>query len=642
MGAVSSQGMAHLLEVRHVSTVTHVPGLICYLCTRSVPTHDLTFAVTDGAASRGTPPEVLPPRDSLQSLGGYWPSLKRSMSIVGGLIARLTTLWWTTVPACCLLPALEVAVQKLGPAKILVASLALAVGALELGAQTAMRAPVVDTRPPLAGRQHVWSFTNGIGNDLKGLSIVTGPSLPCVVHAPPLPAIGRAPLVLSAAITSISQGAFGQPNFRDHLQSADISPSFGYRYWTAILNSNSVIPSGQQFDVTLEFDSEFVPGQWVQFIPVAQRPTGNQLLNTNVIVTLDTVASQPGQDVPLTLAMLALKNSGVECIPNQLQLLFVGREKPGSPEIYVINEDGTELRNLTNDPGNDLSASWSPDGSTILFESDRDGNREIYLMNGDGSGVRNISNSPADDSRPAWSSDGQWIAFFSTRDDVPGGVTEEGLYTMRADGSGVSRFFYYTGYPYRTFLWRPNTDELAIRTGNAPGASISVVSRDGTGLRILVPALLNAQSAPNSAQWSPDGSRFAFDRINTQLDLEIFDIAADGTNERKLTPTANNHMANPRWSPDGKRILYQCPPTGVCLRTVLPTLGSVERPLSGSITAFEWSADGTKVAFVEVVQDAASRVVKLNVLAFNGKKVLNLTQTPYSIEQPMWRPRRKP
>ena len=105
-------------------------------------------------------------------------------------------------------------------------------------------------------------------------------------------------------------------------------------------------------------------------------------------------------------------------------------------DIFVMNADGSDPRNLTDSATSDTSPAWSPDGSHIVFQSDRDGNQEIYVMAADGSNLRNLTNHEGDDFGPAWSPDGRYIAFDSNRD--RGGVDRE-IYLMEADGSNLRR-----------------------------------------------------------------------------------------------------------------------------------------------------------------------------------------------------------
>ncbi len=73
-------------------------------------------------------------------------------------------------------------------------------------------------------------------------------------------------------------------------------------------------------------------------------------------------------------------------------------------------------------------------GNKIVFQSNRDGNWEIYTMNSDGTDLRNITNDPADDTDPSWSPDGTKIVYASTR----GGLDEPEIFVINAAGIGES------------------------------------------------------------------------------------------------------------------------------------------------------------------------------------------------------------
>lgn len=90
-------------------------------------------------------------------------------------------------------------------------------------------------------------------------------------------------------------------------------------------------------------------------------------------------------------------------------------DRDGNKDIYVTSGDGAAVRRLTNNPGLDDVPQWSPDGRSILFASERDGNSEIYVMCADGSNARNVTRHPAFDSWPSWSADGRWMSFTSMR-----------------------------------------------------------------------------------------------------------------------------------------------------------------------------------------------------------------------------------
>jgi TolB protein len=111
--------------------------------------------------------------------------------------------------------------------------------------------------------------------------------------------------------------------------------------------------------------------------------------------------------------------------------------RDGSSEIFVMNADGSNVIQLTS---NDSSVSnqapdWSPDGKRIVFVSTRDGNTEIYVMSSDGTSPRRVTHEPGRDTDPEWSSDGR-IVF--DRDVPSGEKAYRQMFVMGADGSNVT------------------------------------------------------------------------------------------------------------------------------------------------------------------------------------------------------------
>jgi dipeptidyl aminopeptidase/acylaminoacyl peptidase len=96
--------------------------------------------------------------------------------------------------------------------------------------------------------------------------------------------------------------------------------------------------------------------------------------------------------------------------------------REGSMQIYAMNADGSGQTRLTYSGANDDYPRWSPNGTKILFQSDRDnpdtGYMDIYVMNTDGSGVIRLTTDANDDSIASWSPDGSKIVFQSMRSGV--------------------------------------------------------------------------------------------------------------------------------------------------------------------------------------------------------------------------------
>src|SRR5262245_28784177 len=91
--------------------------------------------------------------------------------------------------------------------------------------------------------------------------------------------------------------------------------------------------------------------------------------------------------------------------------LLVSLNRSGNFDIWLISEDGTDVKNLTNNPADDSSPTWSPDGKQIAFQSNRDGVTAIYVMNAAGGNVQRLTSDSVADLNPVWSPDGTKIAW---------------------------------------------------------------------------------------------------------------------------------------------------------------------------------------------------------------------------------------
>ena len=121
-------------------------------------------------------------------------------------------------------------------------------------------------------------------------------------------------------------------------------------------------------------------------------------------------------------------------------------------DIWVVNYDGTGHIQLTNDPASDINPAWSPDGSRIAFQSNRDGEYAIYVMNANGTGVVRLTDPLMSATEPAWSPDGNRIVFVGTK---PGQIAN--LYIVNVDGGDPEPLLTADSNPawVHAPVWRP-------------------------------------------------------------------------------------------------------------------------------------------------------------------------------------------
>jgi TolB protein len=279
------------------------------------------------------------------------------------------------------------------------------------------------------------------------------------------------------------------------------------------------------------------------------------------------------------------------------RLLAIASSHTGNSEIFLLNPDNGDIKNLTNHPASDSDPAWSPCGKQLAFVSDRDGTPNLYLMNVDGSNVRQLTKEKVTCTQPHWSPDGKRIAFVSAKS----GLND--IFVVEAQTGGIKQLTrepFTCGQP----AWSPDGQKLTYSYYIAGPYETFVMNADGSGKTNL------SRGGGLDAAWSPDGKKIAFTSVRAHKGgFRLYIMDPDGGNVTALSTNDNTcGCVFPAWSPDGKRIVFTDMIAGQLQVAVVGAQGEGYRQLNhkGSSLGAQWSPDGKSITFVRTEENQPS------------------------------------
>jgi len=221
--------------------------------------------------------------------------------------------------------------------------------------------------------------------------------------------------------------------------------------------------------------------------------------------------------------------------PDNSQIVYTSYES-GAPRVYILDTRTLQKRPLAGTSGFTSAPRFSPDGGRVVYAAGEAGNSDIYVLDLTSGASARLTDTPAIETEPGFSPDGSQIVFESDR----GGSQQ--IYVMPASGGEARRISFGQGR-YGTPVWSPRGDLVAFTKMVGGRFHIGVMRLDGSEERLLTASFLD-----EGPTWAPNGRVIAFFRETAGESGApgIYTVDITGRNLKRLeTP---NFASDPSWS----------------------------------------------------------------------------------------------
>ena len=225
-------------------------------------------------------------------------------------------------------------------------------------------------------------------------------------------------------------------------------------------------------------------------------------------------------------------------------LIAFHSERSGNRDIWIMNTDGSNPRQITFDGAWDSIPAWSPEGRRLAFQSDRDGDFELYIYDLDTMSTRQVTFNSCADYGPTWSPDGSRLVYYANCNSAE---DQREIFVVDVDGSDIDQITDYGDHNNRFPVWSPDGNWITFTGYDNDGYYIYTMRSDGSDIRRLTRGCVSS--------FSPDNTRLLFSSYCQGGEVNVMNL--DGTNIIQLTDTPSHENSTPAWSSDGQHILFQ-------------------------------------------------------------------------------------